>query len=200
MFTEKFWPCTHYHDITFLMVQSVGKVIQVSNQLSQRGATKNLNLNWLIAYLCIVYGNDKTHLLGPARSATCRRLKAKTRYNKNSPLWPPVDWCLLLLSTSQIKNFYHKIYHYHQLCPWLKLSPFHTIHSKILFHSLLLCFYLAKYFDQTVDWYQPFPSNHIKCTENFCKKGEHTVGIYHFYQDDPLLYRWDLFYTLSHHL
>ena len=34
---------THYHDITFLMIQSVGKVIQVSNQLSQRGATKNLN-------------------------------------------------------------------------------------------------------------------------------------------------------------
>ena len=26
------------------------------------------------------------HLLGPARSATCRRLKAKTRYNENSPL------------------------------------------------------------------------------------------------------------------
>ena len=39
MLTEKIWPCTHYH-ITFLMVQCVGKMMMVSNQLSQRGATE----------------------------------------------------------------------------------------------------------------------------------------------------------------
>ena len=44
MLTENFdHALTRYHDITFLMVQSVGKVIQVSTLLSQRDATKNLN-------------------------------------------------------------------------------------------------------------------------------------------------------------
>ena len=36
-------PCAYYHSITFLIVQCVSKMIQVSNQLLQRGATEILN-------------------------------------------------------------------------------------------------------------------------------------------------------------
>ena len=43
MLTEKIGPYTHYHNITFLMVQCVGKMVQVSNQLLQRSATEILN-------------------------------------------------------------------------------------------------------------------------------------------------------------
>ena len=38
MLTEKVGPSAHYHNITFLIAQCVGKMIYVSNQLLQRGA------------------------------------------------------------------------------------------------------------------------------------------------------------------
>ena len=43
MLSEKIRPRSNYHNITLLMVQCVGKMIQVSNQLSQRSATEILN-------------------------------------------------------------------------------------------------------------------------------------------------------------
>ena len=38
--TENIGPCAYYQNITFLIAQCVGKMIQVSNQLLQRDATE----------------------------------------------------------------------------------------------------------------------------------------------------------------